>query len=87
MKNLFILLSILIISIIAIFDNYKITANTPSQVEMKQMIEKPDKQMSKDFIQQKDTSKNFQEKSSNNTKQSQQKQLENVDRRRESIQY
>jgi preprotein translocase subunit SecF len=88
MKINFIFLSIFIIVLIAFLDVGKfykvISANTPSQVEMRQMLNKPDEQMVKDAIQQKENP-NFQERTQSNTIQTQKKQLDNVDKRRNSI--
>lgn len=91
MKNTFIFLSILIISFIAIFDAKdrikeldKISANTPSQVEMKQMINKPDEQMPKDNLQNQNSIRTLQERMEQDT-QTKQNQLDNVDKRRDTI--
>ena len=67
MKKTFIFLSIFIIGLIAFFDARErfrqldeISANTPAQVEMKQLINKPDSQMQKDNIQNQNSMQNFQ---------------------------
>lgn len=91
MKKLFIFFSVFIIGLIAFFDARErfqqldeISANTPSQVEMKQMINKPDEQMRKDNIQNQNSMQNFQEKMKQNNV-LQQNQLNNVDKRRDTI--
>ena len=91
MKKLFIFFSVFVIGLIAFFDARErfqqldeISANTPSQVEMKQMINKPDAQMPKDNIQNQNSMQNFQDK----TKQEnflQQNQLNNIDKRRDTV--
>lgn len=90
MKKTFIFLAILIISFIAFVDARdrideldEVAANTPSQVEMKQMINKPDEQMNKDAIQNRNSIQSLKQKTNNNgTKQNQ---LDNVDKRRDTI--
>lgn len=91
MKKLFIFFSVFIIGLIAFCDARErfqqldeISANTPSQVEMKQMINKPDEQMRKDNIQNQNSMQNFQEKMKQNNV-LQQNQLNNVDKRRDTI--
>lgn len=92
MKKSLIFLSIFIISFIAFFDakdRFKeldeITANTPAQVEMKQMINKPDEQMSKDNIQNQNSVQTLQEKMKQNDGLIKQNQLDNIDKRRDTI--
>ena len=95
MKNFLILTSILIIAFIAFFDAKErlaeldsVAANTPSQVEMKQMINNPDEQMKrhvpnfKNNVEQK--SETIQDKM-NNGREDSQNQLDNVERRRNTI--
>lgn len=91
MKNLFIFLSIFVICLIAFFDARErfqqlneISANTPAQVEMKQMINKPEKQMKKDEIENGNTLQNSQNKIKP-TDNFRQNQLENVEKRRDTI--
>lgn len=91
MKKTFIFLSIFIIGLIAFFDARErfrqldeISANTPSQVEMKQMINKPDSQMQKDNIQNQNSMQNFQDKMKQDNV-LRQNQLNNVDKRRDTI--
>ncbi len=92
MKKTFIFLSIFIIGLIAFFDARErfqqldeISANTPSQVEMKQMINKPDEQMKKDNIQNQNSVQSLQQKMKENDNLLQQNQLNNVDKRRDTI--
>lgn len=91
MKRLFMFLSILVIGLIAVFDAQErfqqldeISANTPAQVEMKQMINKPDVQMKKDDIENKNNIQNLHDKQKHDNV-LQQNQLENVEKRRNSI--
>ena len=91
MKKTFIFLSIFIIGLIAFFDARErfqqldeISANTPAQVEMKQMINKPDSQMQKDNIQNQNSMQNFQDKMKQDNV-LRQNQLNNVDKRRDTI--
>lgn len=91
MKKTFIFLSIFIIGLIAFFDARErfqqldeISANTPSQVEMKQMINRPDEQMKKDNIQNQNSIQNFQDKMKQDNV-LRQNQLNNVDKRRDTI--
>lgn len=95
MKKSFIFLSILVVALIAFFDAKdrfqeleEIAANTPAQVEMKQMINKPDEQMKMhvpDFqnSEQKDA-QTIQDKM-NAGRIDNKKQLDNVDKRRNTI--
>lgn len=98
MKKLFIFLSIFVITMIAFFDAKErfqqldeISANTPSQVEMKQFINAPDKQMQNNYSSQfgradenlQPNSKIFHENQL--PKSIQQNQLNNIERRRNSI--
>lgn len=91
MKKSFIFLSIFIITFIAFFDAKdrlnelnEVAANTSSQVEMNQMINKPDKKLLKDNIQNQNSIQTLKEKSKqNNTLQ--QNQFDNVKDRRDSI--
>lgn len=92
MKKLFIFLTVFVIGLIAFFDARerlqqleKISANTPSQVEMKQMINKPDAQMNKDNIQYQNSVKSLDEKAKQNDRPIQQNQLNNIDKRRDTI--
>lgn len=92
MKKTFIFLSIFIIGLIAFFDARErlqqldeISANTPSQVEMKQMINKPDEQINKDNVQNQNSIQTLQEKTDQNNHPIQQNQLNNVDKRRDTI--
>lgn len=62
----------------------EISANTPAQVEMKQMINKPEKQMKKDEIENNNTLQNSQNKIKP-TDNFRQNQLENVEKRRDTI--
>ncbi len=93
MKKIFILSSILIITCIAFFDakdRFKeldeVAANTPSQVEMKQQINKPYEQPenlnpSQNF----DNSKGFQKNPQQNGQADKENQLDNFQKRRNSI--
>ncbi len=92
MKKSFIFLSIFIIAFIAFFDakdRFKeldeVAANTPSQVEMKQMINKPDEQINKDNIQNQKNVQTLQQKMNQNNNAIKQNQLDNVDKRRDTI--
>ena len=92
MKKTFIFLSIFIIGLIAFFDARErfqqldeISANTPSQVEMKQMINRPDGQLNKDNIQKQNNVQTLQDKMNQNNKPIQQNQLDNIDKRRDTI--
>lgn len=92
MKKLFIFLSIFIIGLIAFFDARErfqqldeISANTPSQVELQQMMNRPDAQMKKDNIQNQNSIQNFQNKMPQNNNVLQQNQLNNIDKRRDTI--
>lgn len=95
MKQSLIFLSIFIITLIALFDIKErfaeldeVAANTPAQIEMKQMINKQDEQMKNnipDF-------KNYAEKDAqtiqekmNSGRYDRQNQLNNVDKRRNTI--
>ncbi len=92
MKKSLIFLSIFIITLIAFFDAKdrfaeldEISANTPAQVEMKQMINKPDEQMNTDNIQNQNSIKNLQEKMNQDDSLIKQNQLNNIDKRRDTI--
>ena len=92
MKKSLIFLSIFVIVCIAFFDakdRFKeldeVAANTPSQVELKQFIDKPDEQMNKDNIQNQNSIKTLQQKMNQNNDAIKQNQLDNVDRRRNTI--
>lgn len=93
MKKSLIFLSIFIITFIAFFDakdRFKeldeVAANTPSQVEMQQMMNKPREQIYKDNIQNQQSVQSLQQKmKQNNDRSLQQNQLDNVDRRRDTI--
>lgn len=93
MKKSLIFLSIFIIAFIAFFDakdRFKeldeVAANTPSQVEMQQMMNKPREQIYKDNIQNQDSVQTLKEKmQQNNDRSLHQNQLDNVDRRRDTI--
>ncbi len=92
MKKSLIFLSIFVITFIAFFDAKdrlkeldEVAANTPAQVEMKQMINEPDEQLKIDnIIEQKNVS-TLKEKMEQNDRQIQQNQLQNIDKRRDSI--
>ena len=95
MKKLLVFLSVFVIGLIAFFDIKDrfaeidgIAANTPSQIEMKQMINKPDEQMKRhvpDFqnSDQKE-SQTIQDKM-NAGRADSQNQLDNVGKRRDTI--
>ena len=95
MKNSLIFLSIFIVSLIAFIDAKdrieeldEVAANTPSQVEMKQMINKPEEQMKYNTDAIKNNVNNNAEsavKKRIQDNQLMQKQQDNVDRRRDSI--
>jgi len=95
MKKSLIFLSVFIIAFIAFFDVKnrlgeldKAAANTPSQVEMKQMINKPDEQMKNHIPDFKNTvrqnSQTLREQM-NEPDKYMQNQLENIDKRRGTI--
>ncbi len=95
MKKSLIFLSIFIVSFIAFIDAKdrikeldEVAANTPSQVEMKQMINKPDEQMKNQIPDYKNNSQKngetLQDKMNNSNKY-RQNQLDNVDKRRDTI--
>lgn len=91
MKKSLIFLSIFIIASIAFFDakdRFKeldeVAANTPSQVEMKQMINKPVEQIKKDNIQNQNNIQSLQDKMKQNNV-LQQNQLDNFDKKRDTI--
>ena len=95
MKKSLIFLSIFIVSFIAFIDAKdrikeldEVAANTPSQVEMKQMINKPDEQMKNQLPDYKNNSQKngetLQDKMNNSNKY-RQNQLDNVDKRRDTI--
>ena len=90
MKNVFIFFAILIIGLIAFIDAKdrfseldEISANTPSQVEMKQMINKQDAKLNRDDIQNRNSIQTLKQKS--NSDGAKQNQLNNVDRMRDTI--
>ncbi len=98
MRKFLIFLCILTVSFIAFFDakdRFKeleeVAANTPSQVEMKQMINRPDSMLNrsadipKPYNVQNDDAKNLHKKMMQGNEQLKQK-YENVDKRRETIQ-
>lgn len=95
MKKSLIFLSIFIVSLIAFIDAKdrieeldEVAANTPSQVEMKQMINKPEEQMKYNTDAIKNNVNNNAEsavKKRIQDNQLMQKQQNNVDRRRDSI--
>lgn len=93
MKKSLIFLAIFIITFIAFFDakdRFKeldaIASDTPSQVEMRQMINKPTEQMHKDGIQNQNSVQSLQQKmKQSNDGALKQNQLDNVDRRRNTI--
>lgn len=95
MKRSLIFLSIFIVSLIAFIDAKdrieeldEVAANTPSQVEMKQMINKPEEQMKYNTDAIKNNVNNNAEsavKKRIQDNQLMQKQQDNVDRRRDSI--
>ena len=95
MKNSLILVSILIITIIAFFDAKErfaelesVAANTPAQIEMKQMINNPNAQMKNHIPNFKNSSEQknqtIQDKM-NQGREDSQNQLNNVDKRRNTI--
>jgi len=91
MKKAFIFLSVFIIGLIAFFDARErfqqldeISANTPAQVEMKQLINKPDDKLNKDAIQNQNSVQTLQDKMKQD-KSLQQNQLNNIDKRRDTI--
>ena len=95
MKKSLIFLSIFVVSLIAFIDAKdrieeldEVAANTPSQVEMKQMINKPEEQMKYNTDAIKNNVNNNAEsavKKRIQDNQLMQKQQDNVDRRRDSI--
>lgn len=95
MRKSLIFLSIFIVSLIAFIDAKdrieeldEVAANTPSQVEMKQMINKPEEQMKYNTDAIKNNVNNNAEsavKKRIQDNQLMQKQQDNVDRRRDSI--
>lgn len=93
MKKSLIFLSIFIIAFIAFVDakdRFKeldeVAANTPSQVELQQMMNKPREQIYKDNIQNQQSVQTLKEKTKQSENRSlQQNQLDNVDRRRDTI--
>lgn len=95
MKKSLIFLSIFIVSLIAFIDAKdrieeldEVAANTPSQVEMKQMLNKPEEQMKYNTDAIKNNVNNNAEsavKKRIQDNQLMQKQQDNVDRRRDSI--
>ena len=95
MKKLLIFLSVFVISLIAFFDAKErlaelgsVAANTPSQIEMKQLINKTDEQMMRrvpDFqTSEQKKSQTIQDKM-NAGRADSQNQLNNVDKRRDTI--
>lgn len=95
MKKSLIFFSILVVAFIAFFDAKdrfaeldEVAANTPAQIEMKQIINKPDKQMKNhvpDFqSSEKQGNQSIQDKM-NSGRQDSQNQLDNVDKRRNTI--
>lgn len=95
MKKLLIFLSVFVIGLIAFFDAKErlaelgsVAANTPSQIEMKQMINKTDEQMMRhvpDFqTSEQKESQTIQDKM-NAGRADSQNQLNNVDKRRDTI--
>ena len=95
MKNSLILASILIIALIAFFDAKErlaelesVAANTPSQIEMKQMINDPDAQMKKhipDFKNSTEQNAQTIQDKMNQGREDSQNQLNNIDKRRNTI--
>ena len=95
MKNSLILASILIIALIAFFDAKdrlaeleSVAANTPSQIEMKQMINDPDEQMKNhipDFKNSAEQNKQTIQDKMNQGREDSQNQLNNIDKRRNTI--
>ncbi len=95
MKKSLIFLSVLVVALIAFFDAKdrfaeldSVAANTPSQVEMKQMINKTDEQMKNnipDFKNnQQQNAESIQDKM-NKGRFDSQNQLNNIDKRRDTI--
>ena len=95
MKNSLILASILIIALIAFFDAKdrlaeleSVAANTPAQIEMKQMINDPDAQIKNHIPNLKNsTEQNAQtiQDRMNQGRKDSQNQLDNIDKRRNTI--
>ena len=95
MKNSLILASILIITLIAFFDAKErlaelesVAANTPAQIEMKQMINDPDAQMKKhipDFKNSTEQNAQTIQDKMNQGREDSQNQLNNIDKRRNTI--
>ena len=95
MKNSLILASILIITLIAFFDAKErlaelesVAANTPSQIEMKQMINDPDAQMKKhipDFKNSTEQNAQTIQDKMNQGREDSQNQLNNTDKRSNTI--
>lgn len=92
MKKSFIFFSIFIITFIAFFDAKdrfeeldEVAANTPSQVELQQMINKPDEKLNRDNIQNQNNVQSLQDKSNQDNNPIKQNQLDNIDRRRDTI--
>lgn len=95
MKNSLILASILIIALIAFFDAKErlaelesVAANTPSQIEMKQMINDPDVQMKNhipDFKNSTEQNAQTIQDKMNQGREDSQNQLNNIDKRRNTI--
>lgn len=92
MKQMLIFFTIFFIAFLAFFDAKdriaeldSVAANTPSQVEMKQMINKPIPQMKEDIIQNKQNIQDFSKKMNESIREHQQNQLDNIDKRREII--
>ncbi len=94
MKKYLIFLSILIIAFIAFFDTKgrieeldEIAANTPSQVEMNQMMNKPKMQSNTESIKNYNTDnpENLHEKMQRDSMNNMQNQLDNVNKRRDTI--
>lgn len=95
MKKIFIFLSFFAIIFMAFVDakdRFKaleeISANTPSQVEMNQMMNKPKTQMKPDFIPEysNKSKQNIQNNNNFEINQNKQNQWDNVDKRRNTIQ-
>ena len=95
MKKSLIFLSILVVAFIAFFDAKdrfaeleEVAANTPSQIDLKQMMNKPDEQMKNHFPDFKNSeqqnAQSIQDKM-NNGRQDSQNQLNNIDKRRDTI--
>ena len=94
MKKLFMYLTIAIITFMAVLDAKdrikeldEISANTPSQVEMNQMMNRPDSHIKQNFIP--EYNSNFNQNQQNNMNfdinQNKQNQLDNIEKRRNSI--